>query len=206
MPVRPTANTARASLQADLDEDVQVAAQALTRSLSAVRQKPGPGEPGVARAKVLNALSANWGQKNGQVLKAKFQSPTRTRLAVPTQAARKAVNASADSARADDLTATGYSAVKALDETLDAMDAADEGSKARAPDAPSADVIEEIVEDVTSRVQKHRFGITAFAHAHELARESASAVGHDDVTVGCSCIENAPRPRQSHLASVERPF
>jgi hypothetical protein len=44
-------------------------------------------------------------------------------------------------------------------------------------------VIEEIMADVKSRLQKHGFGITDFAHAHELTRQSSSAVGHDDVTV-----------------------
>jgi hypothetical protein len=63
------------------------------------------------------------------------------------------------------------------------MGEAHEASEAQAPAALRADVIEEIVEDVKSRLQKHVFRVTDFAHAHELARQSSSAMGHDDVTV-----------------------
>jgi hypothetical protein len=135
LPVRRTANIAKAPSQEDLTEDFQVAAQALTRSLNSAVQKSKREAPAIAHSVVLNALAASWGDKNWQVLKAKLTSPTRARMAALVQAARNVVNAADNSGCSDDLTATEYSAVKALDEALDALDEADEAPQVQAPEA-----------------------------------------------------------------------
>jgi hypothetical protein len=111
LPVR-CADNVKAPTSEALDVSVQSAAAALRSALAS-------NGVDVGHSVMLNALSASWGEKNWQVLKAKVATPDRAALKALIAAAQAVVDQADDSGCSDDLTVTSSEAVSTLSDLLD---------------------------------------------------------------------------------------